>query len=357
MNRLIILIIGFFLICTPICANQELEVHLDKVDQKVDTKELGGVYGIATFTLEDCGDNHYKVLVELENTTVSEAILLFKNTQDETILKSHKPKITFEKTYPAKNVFGNRELNQSFISILPSEKKEIMVFDIKSTSEKKLELTLYFAKYDSKQATKKGRDNVNYKILREDKVQFNITLKGWTENDPEYVATKKSVDDFIASLKGVSFCNHKKHKPSLAQQQKPYIEKRDSLIQVIANIVESNGWMSDIAPSKAYQGLREQLEGINFKQYIHDCGNHYPPPTPPTPPTPKSCSYCGMSAQQISHQLEDIYIQLRNGKISKDAAVKKARGLYNCYQKHDKRKKDGSFGGKISKYYNAITNF
>lgn len=352
MKRIITLLIATFLVCTSTWANEEYNIVLEKGDATGQTIDLP--YGNISFRLVEYG-NYHRVLVTVENLTTSQAILMFKNSQGEKGLKKNKPKIEFEKTYPgskgSRTVFGCKELNQSIVSVIPQEKKELFGFDVSTTTITKLELPIYLAKYDPKQLIKKGTYNINYKILSEDILDFNIEIKGWSENDPEYVATKGAVEDFLQSIKSSAFCKNKKHIPSLAQQMKPYQEKKDSLVNVIKTVVDANGWMSDTAPYQAYKALRDKLDQVNLNEHTYDCGEHKP--------TPKqhSCSYCSLNAQQIYHQLDDLYQQLRNGKIDKAAAVKKAQGLNTCYQKNTKRKKDSSYTDKISKFYSRIINY
>lgn len=208
-------------------------------------------------------------------------------------------------------------------------------------------------KFDPKQLSKKGPYDIKYTILSEDILNFNLEIKGWSENDLEYVTTRAAVEDYLNSINSVTFCNNKKHTPSLSQQQKPYKEKKDSLINIIEKIVKDNDWMSDTAPYKAYKVLRDQLDGVNLNAHIHDCGEH----KIVQPSKQHSCSYCSLSAQQIYHQLDDLYQQLRSGKINKAAAVKKAQGLNTCYQNSFKRKKDSAYSEKISKFYSRIINY
>ncbi len=352
MKRLITLLTATFLVCSSTWANEEFNITLEKRDVNGQTIELP--YGNISFRLVEYG-NFHRVSVSIENTTMSQAILVFKHSQGEKALKKNKPKIEFEKTYPGgkgnRNVFGCKELNHQVLSIIPQEKVDLFGFDVSTTSITKLELPIYLAKYNPKQLIKKGSYNINYKILSEDILGFNIEIKGWTKNDPEYVATKGAVEDFLHSVQSASFCKNKKHRPSLAQQQKPYQEKKDSLVDVIKKTVETNDWMSDTAPYQAYKALRDNLDKVNLNDHNYDCGEHK------VTPKKHSCGYCSLSAQQIYHQLDDIYQQLRAGKITRDAAVKKAQGLNTCYQKNTKRKKDSSYTDKISRFYSRIINY
>lgn len=353
MKRLTTLLISTFLVCSATWANQEYNIVLEKGDATGQTIDLP--YGNVSFRLVEYG-NYHRVLVTVENFTTEQAILIFKNSQGEKVLKKNKPKIEFEKTYPGskgnRTVLGCKELNQSIVSIIPQEKKELFGFDVSTTAITKLELPVYMAKYDPKQLLKKDAYNINYKILDEDILDFNIEIKGWSEDDAEYVATKGAVEDFLESIKSSAFCKNPKHCPSLAQQQKPYQEKKDSLINVIKTTLQSNpDWFSTDKPHIKYSELLAKLNKVNLDNYNYDCGEHK------VIPKQHACSYCSLSAQQIYHQMDDLYQKLRTGKIDKNAAIKKAQGLNTCYRKNAKRKKDSGYTDKISKFYSRIVNY
>lgn len=353
MKRLISLFIAIFFLCTATWANEEYNITLEPEDVNGQTIELP--YGNITFSLVEDGNSH-RVIVAIENTTMSQAILLFKYSQGEKVLKKNKPKIEFEKTYPGgkgnRNVFGCKALNQQFLSIIPQDKFDLFRIDVSTTSINKLRLPIYLAKYNPKRLIKKGPYKINYKILSEDILDFNIEIKRWSENDPEYVATKSTVEIYLQSIKSVTFCNNKKHTPSLAQQMKPYQEKKDSLINIIkTTLLNHPEWFSPDQPHIKYSELLTQLNEVNLNEHTYDCGEHK------VTPKQHSCSYCSLSAQQIYHQLDDLYQQLRNGKIDKAAAIKRAQGLNTCYQQNTRRKKDSSYSDKILKFYSRIMNY
>lgn len=353
MKRLITLLLVSFFACTSVWANEEYDITFEKRDTEEKLIELG--YGILSLRLVENGNN-YRVIFSIENITTSEAILLFKNSQDEKTLKKGKLKIEFEKTYPGskgkRNVFGCRELNVPLVAITAQEKLNIFSIDVQLKSATKLELPIYLAKYDPKKLVKKGAYKIDYKILSEDILSFNIDIKGWSENDPDYLSTKSAVEEYIRSVNVAAFCNNKKHPQSLEEQMRPYQERRDSLINVITRTIEENSdWLSLDTPHKKYTELLNMLNSVNLKEHTYDCGQHKPEPGR------HKCRHCNLSAQQIYHKLDDIYQQLRNNKITKDIAVKNARELYVCYQKNAKRKKDASYSEKISRFYSRITNY
>ncbi len=348
-KRLFSLICLFSGLCLSAWANQEHTVNLEKGNSYRQAFELG--YARVIFEV-DTTKYSYKdrVKITVENTTPDHALLLFKYSQDEKTLKKHKPKFEFEKTYPGqkgyRRVTGSKEIANYFESITPAETTTLFTIDASTTNA--VILPFYHAKFKPKDLQKSGKNSIKYKILGEDILAFNIAVKAWSEDDPTYVKTKQAVDGFIDSLKKVSFCPNIRHKPSLALQQKPYQMEKDSLIGMVSDIIHDLGWTSVDEPYKAYDKLLQRLNEIDLNDYNKDCGRDK------VVKPGHSCHYCSLSAQQVYHQLDDLYQQLRAGKITKDAAEKKAGSLYNCYRNSTKRKKDSFYTEKISRFYNRI---
>ena len=86
--------------------------------------------------------------------------------------------------------------------------------------------------------------------------------------------------------------------PSLAQQQKPYLEKKDSLIGVISEIIRNPDWMPTDPPYQAYSALIQSLREINLDDYNKDCGRDK------SVDRGHSCNLCSLTAQQVYHQLD-----------------------------------------------------
>lgn len=351
-KRLLALFTAILFVCSNLWANEEYSIILDRGDAIVKTVELP--YGNIYLRLTEYG-NYHKLFVSLENTTNSTAILLFGNTYGEKVLKRNKAKIEFEKTYPGskghRSVFGCSELNHPFISITPEEKTDLFVIDINSASSAKFGIPVYLAKYDAKKLVKKGAYNINYKILSEDLLNFNIEIRGWSENDKDFVSLKSAVDEYVSSVNAVAFCKNKKHVPNLSLQIKPYQEKKDSLLNAIDKMLQNPAWMSTDKPYIKYSELLDQLNKVDLNEHTYDCGEHK------VAPKQHSCSYCKLSAQQIYHQLDDLYQKMRAGRLSKNAAVATAQKLNSCYQKNSRRKKDSGYSDKISRFYSRIINY
>lgn len=331
--------------------NKDIEIRLNTNDNTTKSIELG--FGYMTFQYVTHEGNEAKVRITLENiSSEPHAVLIFKYGLTEQVLKKNKPKIEFEKKFPGgrnkRKVDGCNIGKGHYIIVTPTETDTLFTVDVPFTSYKKIDIPFYIAKYKAKDLKKKGENNINYKILEKHDYRFTIYVQGWTEEDSTYLETKNSVEAYLKSLEDVQFCNNKKHKPSLKVQQQKYVEQKDSLIKVIGDIINVNGWMSDLEPHKAYSRLSAQLREVNLDDYNQDCGKHT---------RSHKCNYCSLSAQDLYHRIDDIYQQLYAGAISKENAVKTAKAILNCYQNNKRRRNDSSYGKKISGFYNRIINY
>lgn len=356
-KRLFTLITIFLLLGTAAHAKEEYNVTLQKGDSIPHIVALTN-YTIS-FDLKALGTN-YRATVSIENTSTY-ALLMFKSTLSENILKKNKPKIQFDKSFPGpKNnryVSGCDYLSHKFDLVMPGDRLDLFSFNISDTAPFSFNLPIYPAYYDLKKLQKKGVNGIDYKILSENMISFNVDLRGWDENDPEYASIRKRVNDYVYKVDKLTFCKNPKHIPSLAEQKRPYKVEKDSLIKDINAILEEHGeWLTIDKPYKKYKELLDRLNAINLDDHAIDCGNHGKNPDDDSGRKP-TCPNCKLSPQQVYHQLDDIYQQLRNGKISKSVAKQKADALYKCYQSHRNRKRDASYTGKISKFYNRILGF
>ncbi len=334
--------------CITAMANQELSIKLDNKN-RVHSEQLE--YLILRFEYLFNSGNNARVKVSVENIVQDPlALLVFRRDTDEKKLKKNKPKIEFEKKYPGmREVKGCRVADYKSFDIITAAKTDtLFVIDVALTSPKDLELPLYIAKYKPRDLEKKGEYGIKYKILEERLYDIHIEVKGWSEEDPIYVSIKNSVEQFILSLEDVEFCSNKKHRE---EQQRPYQERRDSLINSISSIKESYMWISTDAPHIAYTKLETDLNNVNLDTHISDCGKHK------VQKRGHICSYCSLSAQNLYHRLDDMYQQLHTGKTAKEQALKSARAINNCYLQCKRRKKDSFYGSKISEFYNRIANY
>lgn len=359
MTKRIIASLSFLVcLCFSIWANKEISIKFDD-KKKVHTETLGSAY-ILTFEYLYYEGYNARVRVSLENTTQNPplAILVFRRTMDEKSLKNAKPKIEFEKDYSGdkgkRKVFGCKVDYKDLDIVTFAETDTLFTLDVPLSTGRDLTLPLYIAKYKHSDLVKKKNNerDINYKILEDVIYDIHIEVEWWNEEDPTYVNTKKGVEEFISSLVDVEFCPNKNHVPSLKDMQRPYQEKKDSLINVVNTILKDNSeWMADHAPHIAYTKLLAELDKVDLDANVKDCGNHIIIPPPPY------CNYCSLSAQELFHRFDELYQQLYAGKKTKTEAVKMAQAMYTCFQKHKYRKKDNTYGSKIARFYNKIVNY
>lgn len=344
-NRLTAAILSIFFICTSSWAedktyNITFEKGINEIRQSLSTGNN------VIFRLEE-HNNRNTVVVSLENTGDSNNLLIFRDNLINKKLKKHKPKIEFAKYYFGdKNnryVDGCRYLKSTFIAIKPEETSELLKMDIGKSSTNELVLPVYSAKF----VKRIFRRNA-YQIYEANKLVFNLNIRPWDENDPEYTEVKSAVKDYLYSLDKVTFCDNKKHSPSLEEQQCGYKAKKDSLVEVIRTIINDHNLMSTDVEYEAYTKLLEQLNDANLNDHNHDCGKHK------AKPKQHSCSYCSLSEKEIYDNIDALYQEFYAGKILKDEAVKKAKALYNCYQNSAKRKKSSLYKEKIIGFYDLI---
>ncbi|MCX4285284.1 hypothetical protein [Duncaniella dubosii] len=338
-------------------ANKQEIVKLDSDGRREAKVELEGL-GYATFRYmypDAMMSNVGIVSVSIDNLTMSPqlALLVFRHSMDERAIKSsvRKPKIRFEKKFPQRSVRGVSGIDRPVDFFMPAEDpREALSMTVPFGGSKQFEMTVYVAKYNPGKYHKKGLYDVDFKIFEEKIFDFTVELVGWTENDPDYIQTSECVSQYVESLKDVTFCNNKKHRLSLEAQQAPYLTRRDSLIAVITSRMEENNWMSTDAPHVAYSKLIKSLSDVNFDDHIKDCGKHI------IKPPRHRCSRCSVeTARELCHELDDTYQLLLAGRLSKDEAVKIARGVETCLSKRASKRPDvKEYSARIKELYNRI---
>ncbi len=329
--------------------NKEEIVRLDNQNNK--TRTIVMDYVTVKFQLLSFYDDTAEVSIMVDNMNMAETVILFRESHDERGLRKPKPKIVFVETYGGEKghrfVLGCKELRSNRSLIRPSSTEELFRLNVSTRRPTELVIPFYLAKYIPKKFLKPAR----YSLLREYMIKIEIDVKGWSEDDPQFVDVKKAAMEFKKSLTEKMFCNHERHDPPLQKQQQPYIQKRDSLINVIDNIILTNRWMSDQMPHIEYSALKAWLEEIDLDEYAADCGAHK------RVNSHGRCSLCPLSAKQLFERIDGTYQQLHIGMIDKQNAVKTAKAIYNCYRQSPYRKKDRLIGEKITDFYHRIINF
>lgn len=334
-------------VCTAVRANQEISIKLDNRDNKFHKEKLG--FADITFECLSIEGTKARVQVSIENITQNppHALLIFKNEKREQSLKRMTPRIKFDKMFPGqkgnRRVLGSAENSENSFIILPNETVFLYTVYVSVTDSKHLVLPLYLANYQPKKVLKKGKHRISYKVLEERVYDFILNVEGWTRNDPDYVKTQKEVEDFVASMQGVTFCPNAQHSPSLQEQEIAYKEEMERLKMRINAAL--GDWMSTDSAYVAYSQLFAKVD-VNMKEKEKDCGRHA-----------HNCSYCTQSAQQLYHLLDDTYQQLYAGQVTRPQAASIAKAVQLCYQSNGRRKKSSFYSGKISSFCNQILSY
>lgn len=328
-------------------AGQEMDINLDYENCPGMLCNAGNA--LVSFTMKEYSPKNSTVEVTIENIRSNQVIFLFANDMSEMELKrGHK--IFFEKTYGGskgmRSVAGCKVVD-GVIAIRPQE-KTVFLIDVPNEQVFDLSLPLYIANRGIK-VWEGFRLGQKIKLSMEDMYKFKVTTNVWREDDPAYLAAVKASDDLIQSLSGVKFCAHKAHKPSLEDQQKPYIEKKDSLMDVL--VYEIGRWRPDQKAYKAYVKILEKVAAIGMAAYtVDDCGKHVESKT-------HKCSWCSLSYEQLFHKMDDLYQRLYVGGVEKGEAVSAAKSYYRCVQENKKRRKNATYSKKIKEYYDRIMEF
>lgn len=345
--------------CSAAFANREISVQLNTRDKKIHVARVEDL-AYVTFEYVRTEGHNARVRVVVENISHASplALLVFRRDVDETAMKQIWPKIGFEKTYPGekgrRRIYGTQEGYKNLNIITPNEVDSLFIVDVALTSPRRLKLPLYLAKYKPKDLTRKGEESTKFKILEEIILDADIEVEGWTEEDPTYVVMKNRVEQFKASLRGVTFCSNPRHLQPLEEQQRPYNAKKQQLVYEINNVFQCNtDWMSTDAPHIAYTRLLNEVYKVDLDDYrVEKCDKDKP-----IPPIEHTCRYCPLSAKELYYKLDDTYQRLHAGRIARSEAVSTANAIMNCYRANGRRQKSSFYGGKISEFYKRIINY
>lgn len=316
---------------------------------------------VSLVNLDD--DNNAKVTVEIENLDETNVIIVFGHAYPEKELKKLSPSITFDKNYPGSK--GNRNIDtyreaRNVLFIEPSEKYMFPEFQIRSGETQLCRLPLYIAKY------KENSSSRNKLILMEKQI-IEMEIEVEVKPDADYIRLEEKCDALIEEIGKQTFCNHRRHKPSLEKQEAPFKKRLNDIQSEIDAIVNQHNWNNSAKSYQKYQTLKQKLDAIDFTIYEKDCGNsrkhqRIVPPNPGPVPSRHNCKYCNSSLQHIYHKLDDYYKKIYNRKATKEAVIADVNLLYRCCTdekcvKHSTSWKGSEYKSKIVDRYNRINNF
>ena len=311
------------------------------------------------------------IIIRVENTCENVALLLFHSSYNEKSLKKINPQTVFSKNFPGEHVIMSCEgLNQDIL-IKPSKSVTLpMELSAGSESPAELKLPIYVAK-------NKKKDFEKLEIRRKETYTLNIEAE--TGPSRVYLDLESRCEELVKEIERVTFCNSSKHKVSLEEQKKPYIEKTRALNEEIEQVINDHGLKDGDAGYEKYNTLKNQLKAIQFKETCCKecckkpkkiCPNCKRPKDECTCPKPKICPKCkrpikqctcdkpkpccnykDWSCDKVYNRLHDIYVKIYNKKVTKKQVIDEATALYNHAKKHKK-----CSSTKIEEFYNRIKN-
>lgn len=306
-------------------------------------------------------DNNAKITIEIENLDETNLLILFGHSYSEKELKKLKPTVAYDKKFPGtkghRNIETYKNARNDFF-IMPSEKCMLPEILVKDAEGKNIRLPFYIAKNKEKNLIDKIKGQNKLLLMEKDILELEIEAD--VKPDEDYLRLEGEYNSLLEEMSGKTFCNHPKHRPSLAKQEAPYKERIGKIRTEIDDNVSRHHWNTSDRGFQRYNALKQKLDSINFATYEGDCGRRHPGSKPS-----HKCKYCNLSLQQIYHKLDDYYKMIYNSsnrKATKESVMAEVNLLYKCCidgkcVKHASSWKNSEYKDKISDRYNRISNF
>lgn len=342
-------------------ADEQKKITLS-ADNQAETINLSYCNIFVTLLNPENDDNMGKVLIEIENLDESKLLALFHEAYPEKKVKKLRPSFQYDKLFggtKGKRIidpYNCRLENDLFIE--PSNKRQVPTIDINGDQQKVVRLPIYIAK---------AKDGIIERILGKEKLLLmrkqliELDIEVSMKPSAEYLGLLDEVEKLKKDLEGVVFCNSTRHRPSVEEQQEPYVKRIEELRSKIDAAIGSHGWTPDDSGYKRFTALKEDIDAnIDLNKQVGICRTH----TPGRTVREHQCSYCSLSLQQIYHRLDDLYKRIytssdRQG--TKASVIGQVNGLYNCCTASDCKKHasqwangGGGYKSKITDLYNRI---
>ena len=338
--------LGLCLLCISAKADEQKKVSLSN-DHAQETISLGYCNIFATLNASD-GEDVADVSIELENLDETNVLILFDEAYSEKSIKKLSTSIRFDKKFGGtknKRVIDpcNQPLNQVML-FNPSDKLALPAIKVSNGQATKCRMPIYIAKFKGKK-----------KLILLEKQVIELDIEAELKPSQEYLSLVSECEKLEDDIKRAVICTNSKHKTSASKQKEPYEKRIETLRTKIDNAIAAHNWSAGDGGYKRYNALKERFANVEFKE--GDCGRHGR--------GGHTCSYCGLSLQQIYHQLDDIYKKIYSSANRKDAKageINKVNALYQCCtapdcSKHSSAwKKGGDYKNKIIERYNRIKN-
>lgn len=339
--------LGLCLLCISAKADEQKKVSLSN-DHAQETISLGYCNIFATLNASD-GEDFAGVTIELENLDESKVLILFDEAYSEKSVKKLSTSIRFDKKFGGtknKRIIDpcNQPLNQVML-FKPSDKLALPAIKVSNGQATKCRMPIYIAKFKGKK-----------KLILLEKQVIELDIEAELKPSQEYLSLASECEKLENDIRRAVICTNSKHKTSASKQKEPYEKRIDALKEKIDNAIAAHNWSAGDGGYKRYNALKDRLANIDFRE--GDCGKH-------GRKEGHTCSYCGLSLQQIYHQLDDIYKRIYSSsdrKGAKAGVMNQVNALYQCCTATDcakhaaQWKKGGDYKNKIIERYNRIKN-
>lgn len=325
-------------------ADEQKKIVLNNGDHPQEVVELP--YCNITATLKE-EDDLINISIEMENIQESKVIILFDRAYGEKELKKQHPSIRYHKIFPGSK--GRRIIdycrqidNSAYLK--PYQKISLNSLNVAEDSEVVCRLPIYIAELSDKDLFKlQLSKKLQLQELQVIELQIQVKLKP----DEEYVNFEKAYLQLLDDISKETFCKNKNHRgTSFIRLVDDYSKKIDGLKRDIENLARERNYLSASRKYKMYEGLLTKLNEIDFESMaVESCDNDR---------ASHSCRYCSWSYDKIYKRLENIYIDLHNGKMKKQEVTAEVEALYRCSARNSKRARNDSYKSRIKTYYDKI---
>ena len=293
-------------------------------------------------------EDQYRIFVKLENVSEDKILYLFDKPYNEKTLKKT-CNIVYDKLFPGakgKRIAEACEGLSESCQLLPSSESNNIFNFQKKESPIKCRLPIYIARTNEKNfiVVKKS------KILLAQKEVIELNIDVQLKPDEDLIRLSEATDSLIEEIGRQTFCSNKNHRgSSLEDMYRIYNKSIEDLKmqvrQVLNARINTRNYMSSDKGYQHFAAILEKLDSVKLENLtVTSCNNDK---------KAHACKYCSLSIEEIYKRLETYYIDLHNGKKTKEQIKRDVDALYNCAQKNRKRA-TGSYMSRISTYYNRI---
>lgn len=348
-----------------VAENQEIEVNLNRDNSMTQTCDLGDM-GNLIVTAQPNGDQETaRITIEIENTTGSYGLILFKDRYGEKELKKLKDASFYE--VKTKNdafkmgVESTDKLSRN-VFIDHDEKTAIPVSGLNNV--KNHESVLVSLPFYSCTIERKNKNSAEVKklwlLLQR---TFEVKIRVDMGPDEKYEALKAECDNLIKEISNATFCTNDKHKPKLQAQLDNFKSQADALCKRVRELAYERDIMSNNIAGTKYQALIDDISKAYNQIEPADCGKHKPTVTNTKSGRKTNGSRGGgktdspqpkYTAKECLGALQGIYKALDNGRLKgkKAQAISEAKVWYDRVKSLSQSKQKQ----KAIETYNKIVN-